>query len=158
MSRVVDPRPWVEQRVKEVKPAFLPKLQAGQLAVKEARTRAERKAAKMTLRSLKRDRKQALREASRLLGLPVAWFKPSTSLKRRSAVLALRDVASCMVCRYRLGLVSVRCPDERPTRCSSMTKSSCSSIYHAEPVGDHIEALRPNRLRPKLRPPEVCSF
>lgn len=64
ISRIVDPRPWVERRLKEIDHEFAPQLEAAHLAVKEAGTRPDRKAAKTTLRSLRRQRRQARRRRS----------------------------------------------------------------------------------------------
>ena len=78
MSGIVDPRPWVERRLKEIERDFGPQLQAAQLAVQEADTRPDRKAARTTLKSLKQQRRRLRREAQRPLRNPVTWFKPPT--------------------------------------------------------------------------------
>ena len=78
MSGIVDPRPWVERRLKEIERDFGPQLQAAQLAAQEADTRPDRKAARTTLKSLEQQHRRLRREAQRPLRIPVTWFKPPT--------------------------------------------------------------------------------
>lgn len=74
MPGIVDPRPLIQQRLREIDLEFRPRLEAAQRQLGEVRARSERRAAKEALRSLRRQHRKAREEAQSLCGAPVAWF------------------------------------------------------------------------------------
>ena len=74
VSRIVDPRPLVQQHLNEIDAEFRLGLEAVDRQVAEAGTRAGRRVAKRSRRSLKREHRRARREAQTLLSTPVAWI------------------------------------------------------------------------------------
>ena len=73
ISRIVDPRLQAKHRLRQIDAEFKPQLQAAQLAVESAGSRRHRRAATVAMKSLKRERRKARREAQRLVRVPAAW-------------------------------------------------------------------------------------
>lgn len=73
MADVVDPRPQVEAKLRELAAQFEPQLETLRREMIEAPTRPERRQFKRRLAEVKKAYRDARRTATAILRVPIAW-------------------------------------------------------------------------------------
>ncbi len=73
MADVVDPRPQVEAKLRELAAQFEPQLEALRREIMEASTRPERRQLKRRRSEAKKTYRDARRAATAILRAPIAW-------------------------------------------------------------------------------------